>query len=87
MRSKAGRLRAYRFRPVLCDWLGPMAIRGRHIEIGSLVIIIGEVGDPLRKFVYIRDEQGNEESVHRTSLWPICDSLREYRTPKTRRRS
>ncbi len=75
MKAKSGRFRAYRFRPVLLDWFEPTVIQGRPIENGSLVVIIGEVGDPLGKFVYIRDEQGNVESVHRTSMRPLVSFM------------
>ncbi len=58
----------YIYEPVMFDRFDPKVIEGLPIENGATVIITNEKFDPRNKFVWIKDEKGNEQSVYRTSI-------------------
>lgn len=73
----------YIFSPFGLDLWDPKVIRGVPIDSGSIVEVTETKIDPLGKFVWIKDEKGNEQSVYKTSLEPL-HSIR--RNPRETRR-
>jgi hypothetical protein len=68
----------YRYQPIGWDRFDPKPIRGAPIAAGAIVTVTGGVGGRWKslgkatlKFVWIRDAQGNEQSVSPNSLQPI----------------
>ena len=55
----------YVYRPGVIDRFTPVMIKGKQIQPGSKVIVTERLG---RAFAYIRDEQGNEQSVFQLAL-------------------
>jgi hypothetical protein len=68
----------YRYQPIGWDRFDPKPIAGTPIAAGAIVTVTGGVGGRWKslgkatlKFVWIRDAQGNEQSVSPNSLQPI----------------
>ena len=61
----------YVYRPGLLDTTDPKVLRGEPILPRQRVVILEEHVDPLRKFVWVIDVHGNEQSVYRRSLKPV----------------
>lgn len=57
-------MKKYKFTKSLMDILNPMVVEGSEILDGSEVTIIKRDIDPAHKFVYIKDEKGNVQSVN-----------------------
>lgn len=58
----------YTYNPVMLDCIDPKVIKGQPIKAGAKVTITNRRVDPFRKFVWVKDEQGNQQSVYKASL-------------------
>ena len=58
----------YVYKPVGFDRWDPIVIRGEPIKPGARVRITKGAVDPRKLFVWVEDEEGNEQSVYRKSL-------------------
>ena len=61
----------YRYWPSYIDMTCPCVIKGEEIVRGSVVTITRKEVDPMGKFVFIKDEKGNIQSVYKTALEKI----------------
>jgi len=61
----------YKYEPGYIDRCDPCIIYGSAIKPGSEVIISKSNVDPLKKFVFIVDKEGNRQSVFKSSLLKI----------------
>ena len=62
----------YRYMPGIIEILDPVIISGGEIAQNAIVEPCRTNVDPCNKFVYVKDEQGNVNSVYKTSLRPIA---------------
>lgn len=58
----------YIFNPVFLDYFDSRVLKGKQIEVGAKVKVTKTNIDPLKKFVFIEDEKGNQMSVYKNSL-------------------
>lgn len=57
--------------PIMWDMIDGRVIKGCEIETVEKICIIGKVGDPLNKFIYVLDSKGNEMSIYKQSAVKI----------------
>lgn len=69
--TRSNDMNKYKYTKGLFDIINPAIIKGSEIKDGSTVKIVKNNFDPLNKFVYIEDENGNTISTPKSSLTKI----------------